>query len=110
VRMASMTKSLGIAAIAFAAIPALAQEPAPTTAAHPAGAARVIVTGDRLICRRVSRTGTRLSLGTRCLSRDEWMRARGSAPTREYSSLDAAAQALAVLGNASTTGCGLTPP
>jgi hypothetical protein len=108
-RLSSMVFAL---VAAGAAIPALAQSltATPTRASARGEPVPVIVTGDRLICRPVSRTGTRLAVSARCLSRDEWVRARGSVATHQYRSIEEATQALAVIGRASTTGCGSTPP
>lgn len=69
------------------------------------------VTGEnRIVCRRVTRTATRMRTGRLCRTQAEWARApqeRNTTRVDAGESIDGAADSLELLGEKVSTGCGV---
>ena len=69
----------------------------------------ITVTGDnRIVCRRVTRTATRMRTGRICRTQAEWARApqeRNATPTNANDTIDGAADTLEMLGEKISTNC-----
>jgi len=79
-----------------------------------AGRDPITVTGDnRIICRRVTRTATRMRIGRICRSQSQWAAETGRAPNRNdpNSTIDGAADTLDVMrADCTGTGDGIKSP
>jgi hypothetical protein len=91
----------------LAAAPAVA--PSAALAQSSATGPDITVTGDnRIICRRVTRTATRMRTGRICRTQAEWARApreRNATQVNGNDTVDGAADNLEVLGEKVSTGC-----
>ena len=90
----TMRKLALVLLAAFTPVTAAAQSP--TTGSDP-----IIVTGDdRMICRRVTRTATRMRIGRVCRTQSQWARERapGVNPNDPNSTIDGAYDSLTALG------------
>lgn len=69
----------------------------------------ITVTGDnRVVCRRVTRTATRMRTGRICRTQAEWAHApqeRNATPTNANDTIDGAADTLETLGEKVSTNC-----
>ncbi len=69
----------------------------------------ITVTGDnRIICRRVTRTATRMRTGRICRTQAEWAHSpqeRNATPTNANDTIDGAADSLETLGEKVSTNC-----
>jgi hypothetical protein len=69
----------------------------------------ITVTGDnRIVCRRVTRTATRMRVGRVCRTQSEWARApqeRNATPTNPNETIDGASDTLEMYGEKVSTGC-----
>jgi len=84
-----------------------AQNPSEVPRAQEPGEEGVTVTGeDRVVCRRVTRTATRMRTGRICRPVSEWRNERGDRATADPNeTIDGAADSLEVLGEKISTGC-----
>jgi len=94
--------------LAIAAGPAAAPEG--LLAQTPATGPDITVTGDnRIICRRVTRTATRMRTGRVCRTQAEWARApqeRNTTQVNANETIDGAADSLEMLGEKVSTNAG----
>ena len=82
--------------------------PVAASAQPAANGSDITVTGDnRMICRRVTRTATRMRVGRICRTQSQWARERGGgADTNDpNATIDGAADTLEMLGEKVSTGC-----
>jgi hypothetical protein len=91
-----------LAGTAARAVPA---PPSPAPAVNP----DITVTGDdRLVCRRITRTATRMRTGRICRTMAQWRRETGDAHAANdpNATIDGAADTLEMIGEKISTGCG----
>jgi hypothetical protein len=82
--------------LAFAPEPAAAQDPGATVTGH-----------DRVICRRITRTASRMRTGRICRPMSQWRQEAGgnSSPDEPYTTADGAADSLTVGDGKISTNC-----
>ena len=88
-------------AIAFIAASLLAQQP---SAPGNTSGDVVVRAPERLVCRPVTRTGTRTRASAVCRTRAEWEATRNDDAAGSYSSIEAASAKLSVIGDSCTPG------
>lgn len=83
--------------------------PAAASAQPAANNPDITVTGEnRMICRRVTRTATRMRVGRICRTQSQWARESGRGavnPNDPNATIDGAADTLEMLGEKVSTGC-----
>jgi hypothetical protein len=89
----------------LASILLIALSPAPSA---PSVQPDIIVTGDdRMVCRRITRTATRMRVGRICRTISQWAAESGARAVNDpNATIDGAADTLEMLGEKVSTGCG----